>query len=181
MTKSYRQSNLAFHLMSLKFRLRDWLCPPIRILREAGVCPGMTILDFGCGPGGFSLAAARLVGEKGMVYAVDIHPLAVKSVQKSAKEQRLKNIKTILQDGTVCLENFDRESIDMILLYDVLHGLSQPDAVLAGLHQVLRPEGILSVSDHHVKEVSLLSLITRNGFYRFTERSRKSMQFQKMR
>lgn len=62
MTAQRLQSNLDFWLMSWAFRLRDWLHPLAGILHEAGVRPGMTVLDFGCGPGGLSLAAARLVG-----------------------------------------------------------------------------------------------------------------------
>jgi len=65
------QSDFSFRVMSLKFRLRDFFRPPERILREAGIRNGMTVLDFGCGPGGFSLAAAKLVGPGGRVYAAD--------------------------------------------------------------------------------------------------------------
>ena len=42
--------------------LRDLFRTPRWVLIEAGVRAGMTVLDFGCGPGGFSLAAAKLVG-----------------------------------------------------------------------------------------------------------------------
>lgn len=62
MINTHHQSNFSFRLMSAEFRIRDWLHPPIKILQEAGVHRGMTVLDFGCGPGGFSLAAAQLVG-----------------------------------------------------------------------------------------------------------------------
>jgi 23S rRNA U2552 (ribose-2'-O)-methylase RlmE/FtsJ len=69
------QSDFSFRAMSLEFRLRDFFRPPERILREAGIRDGLTVLDFGCGPGGFSQAAAKLVGPEGRVYAVDNHPL----------------------------------------------------------------------------------------------------------
>jgi len=88
-------SHLAFHLMSMEFRLRDSLRPPIKILKEAGMHSGMTVLDFGCGPGGFSVAAARLVGRKGRVYALDIHPLAIRWIQCRAAREHLDNIQTI--------------------------------------------------------------------------------------
>jgi len=68
MTEPLSQSNLGFRLMSLMFCVRDWLRPPTRILQESGVRPGMAVLDFGCGRGGFSLAAASLVGPEGHVY-----------------------------------------------------------------------------------------------------------------
>jgi hypothetical protein len=49
MKKHHLQSNLGLHLMSMKFRLQDWLRQPIRILQEAGVRSGTTLLGFGCG------------------------------------------------------------------------------------------------------------------------------------
>jgi len=100
MTEPRLQSITGFCLMSLVFRLRDMVRPPAKILAEAKLQPGMTVLDFGCGPGGFSLAAARSVGPEGRVYAVDIHPLAVRSVQRAAARQGLDNVRTI-RGGTL--------------------------------------------------------------------------------
>jgi len=51
MSKPHTQSNAAFRMMSLKFRMRDWANPPRKILMNAGVKSGITVLDFGCGPG----------------------------------------------------------------------------------------------------------------------------------
>jgi len=53
---------------------------PYRLLRAAGLKPGQTVLEVGCGPGFFTIPTARIVGEKGMVYAVDINPLAIRRV-----------------------------------------------------------------------------------------------------
>jgi predicted methyltransferase len=59
--------------------LRDLIRPPRAILREAGLGPGMAVLDFGCGPGGFSVAAVRLVGPAGRVYALDLRPEVIQN------------------------------------------------------------------------------------------------------
>lgn len=83
MAKTDFQSNLSFRLMALEYRLRDRRQPPLKTLDEVGVKQGMAVLDFGCGPGEFSLAAAELVGSAGTVYALDIHPLAIKSVKRA--------------------------------------------------------------------------------------------------
>jgi len=155
MTENNLQSNLAFRLMALKFRLRDWMHPPAEILQAAGLKPGMSVLDFGCGPGGFSLAAARLVGPGAQVYAVDIHPLALEMVRAAADRQGLRNIQTV---GGEKLADIPEASIDLVLLYDVLHELPEPGRVLIKLHQLLKPEGVLSLSDHHLKKEKLLTL-----------------------
>ena len=168
------QSNVGFRLMSLAFRLRDMIRPPAKILEEANLRPGTTVLDFGCGPGGFSLAAARSVGPEGRVYAVDVHPLAVRSVQRAAAKQGLDNVRTIRGSNVAQL---GAHSVDIILLYDVLHDLPEPKLTLEELRRVLKPEGSLLVSDHHLREEAILAAITVNGQFRFAGRGRWTYRF----
>jgi ubiquinone/menaquinone biosynthesis C-methylase UbiE len=170
------QSDLDFRLMSLWFRLRDWFHPPIRILQEVGVQPGMTVLDFGCGPGSFSLSAARLTGPEGLVYAVDINPLAIKSVQRAADKRGLKNIRTVDGEG---LADMQEVSVDIALLYDVLHDLTEPHSILLKIHRVLKPNALLSIIDPHMEEASLLSVITSNGLFLFSGSNRGTFRFVK--
>jgi ubiquinone/menaquinone biosynthesis C-methylase UbiE len=177
MIRPNRQSSASFRLMSLEFRLRDWLRPPVKILQKAGAYPGMTVLDFGCGPGGFSLAAARLVGPEGRVISMDIHPMAVKTVLRAARKQGLRNIHAILGKGT---DDLASASIDLVLLYDVLHDLPEPAPTLAELHRVLNPSGVLSVGDHHMKEALLVATITNGGLYRLAGRSKRTFRFEKL-
>jgi 2-polyprenyl-3-methyl-5-hydroxy-6-metoxy-1,4-benzoquinol methylase len=56
---------------------------------DVGIQQGFRVLDYGCGPGGFSLAAAELVGNAGKVYVLDLHPLAIQQVQKKAAKRGL--------------------------------------------------------------------------------------------
>ena len=51
---------------------RGLLAPPEGLLSAAGANAGSTVVDVGCGPGFFTIAAAHLVGPAGHVYAVDI-------------------------------------------------------------------------------------------------------------
>jgi ubiquinone/menaquinone biosynthesis C-methylase UbiE len=162
MTEQRLQNNISFHLMSLELRFRDWLHPPVRILQEAGVRPGMTILDFGCGPGSYSLAAAGTVGPAGRVYALDIHPLAIESMQRTASKQRVNNITTILGSD---IDTLPEETIDMILLFDTLHDIAEPVSALAGMHRVLKPDGHLVVSDHHLEPEALITAVTADGLF----------------
>lgn len=64
-------------------RLRRWIHPPEQILSPY-VRSGMTVLDFGCGMGHFSLAAAELVGSRGCVLAVDLQPQMLAVLRKRA-------------------------------------------------------------------------------------------------
>jgi len=172
------QSNLDFRLMSLSFRFRDIFLPRKNILAEVDIKPGFHILDYGCGSGSYSTVAAQLVGESGKVYALDIHPLAVQQVQKIAGKKRLTNIKTILSD---CATGLSDGSIDVVLLYDTLHNLSKPDEVLAELHRVLKPNGILSFNDHHLKEENeIITRITGKGLFSLLRKGKSVYNFQKV-
>ena len=46
--------------------------------------PGMSVLDFGCGMGLFSIAAARLVGQTGRVFAIDLQPQMLSTLSNRA-------------------------------------------------------------------------------------------------
>ena len=109
--------------------------PRRKVLREVREKPGFYLLDYGCGPGSYSLIAAELAGKEGKVYALDIHPLAVKRIQEKAEKKGLTNIKTILSD---CETGLEKESVDVVLLYDVFHELSEPNLVLKELNRVLK-------------------------------------------
>jgi len=167
-------ADFGFKAMSFFFRFRDFYQPRGKVLAEVKLETGFNILDYGCGPGSYTVAAAKVVGETGMVYALDIHPLAVKQVQKTAARKRLTNIETILSD---CATGLPDESIDIVLLYDTFHKLSQPDKVLAELHRVLKPNGTLSFSDHHLKENEVISRITGEGLFKPLPKGKRVYNF----
>lgn len=173
------KGNLPFRLMALSLKLRDFFMPRSVILQEAGLKPGYVVLDFGCGPGGYSVVAAEMVGDKGKVFALDIHPLAVQIVKEVASKKGLKNIETVNSD---CATGLEDESVDVAFLYDTFHTLSQPGAVLKELHRVLKNDGILSFSDHHMKEDEIISGVTKAGLFKLSGKgSRKTYAFVKER
>jgi len=169
-------SNLHFRGMSLFIRVRNALSPPKETLKEAGIQPGHTVLDYGCGPGGHSIAAAKLVGESGKVYALDIHPLAIRSVQKKTSQKGLKNVEMINSD---CATGLQDNSLDVVLLYDTFHELNDPRVVLAELARVLKQEGILSFNDHHLEEQEITRRVTESGLFTLLRKDAKTCTFRK--
>ena len=69
--------------------------------------------------------------------------------------------------------------MDTVLLYDVFHNLLRPDDVLRELYRVLKADGTLSFSDHHMKEEEVLTQVTGAGIFRFVRKGRKTCSFAK--
>ena len=147
--------------MYLILIFRDLFLRPWKVLSKIeNIRTGASVLDYGCGPGSFTVAAAELVGEEGKVYAADIHPLAIQHIQKSALKKGLNNIKIILTDGNTGLAD---SSIDVILLYYVLHDFHNPHQIIKELYRVLRSDGFLTVRDHKLSDDEVNALITKTS------------------
>jgi ubiquinone/menaquinone biosynthesis C-methylase UbiE len=169
-------SNFLFQFMSLGYKFRDLRLPRKNILKEVGIKLGFHVLDYGCGPGSYIVPLAELVGESGKIYALDIHPLAIQRVKDIASKKQLANVETILSD---CQTGLSDNSLDAVLLYDIFHHLSDSDVVLKELHRVLKPDGILSFGDHHMKEDEIISEVTNSGLFRLLRKGQRTYTFLK--
>ncbi len=170
------KSNLDFKLMSLTYKFRDLFLPRMNILKEVGIKPGFHVLDYGCGPGSYIISLAELVSKSGIIYALDIHPLAIEKVQNIASKKQLRIVKTIHSD---CKTGLPDKSIDVVLLYDTFHDLSEPDKILEELHRVLKTNGLLSFSDHHMKDYEIASKVTTGGLFRLSRKGNRTYSFVK--
>ena len=170
------ESNLGFRLMSFGYKFRDLRLPRVNILKDVGIKPGFHVLDYGCGPGSYIIPLAELVGKSGKIYALDIHPLAIQKVQGIASEKQLSNVETIPSN---CRTGLLDNSLDVVLLYDAFHDLSDPGGVLEELHRVLKPNGVLSFSDHHMKEYEIVSQVTNGRLFRLSRKGKRTYGFSK--
>jgi ubiquinone/menaquinone biosynthesis C-methylase UbiE len=165
---------MGFRVMAFSFKIRDFFRPRKDIVKEVGIKEGFRVLDYGCGSGSYVTAVAELVGKSGKIYALDINPLAIKMVKKIAVKKQLPNVETILSD---CKTGLPDDSIDVVLLYDTFHDLSDPNMALEELHRVLKPNGILSFSDHHMKENEIISKVTDNELFRLLRKGEWTYSF----
>ena len=83
-------------------------------------------------------------------------------------------METICSD---CNTGLPDNSVDVVLLYDTLHSLSDPNGVLEELRRVLKPDGILSFSDHHMKENEIVSKVTSRGLFRLSRKGKRTYSF----
>ena len=102
---------------------------------------GMTFVDVGCGDGFFSILAAKKIGEKGRVYAVDIDPTAIEKLTQKAKAEGLKNInaKAGKAEDTV----FCKQCADFVFYSMDLHDFSDPANVLRNAREMVNPNGLV--------------------------------------
>jgi len=130
----------------------DWLVDnPVRryymapVLDRVGIRPGERVLELGPGPGIFTVEATRRVGPEGRLVAVDIQPEMIAQVQKRVREAGLANVETQVSDAYHL--PLDDESVDRAFLVTVLPEIPDRQRALAELHRVLKPDGVLSITE----------------------------------
>jgi ubiquinone/menaquinone biosynthesis C-methylase UbiE len=99
--KSDRMSDRSYMSMVWLFKPIDFLMPDFidRRVNKFGIREGMTLVDYSCGPGRYTTRFAKLVGEKGKVYAIDIHEIALEIVREKMVKLGLDNVEPILAKG----------------------------------------------------------------------------------
>jgi ubiquinone/menaquinone biosynthesis C-methylase UbiE len=122
----------------------------LEMLQQIGIRRGQTVLDFGCGLGMYTILAAKIVGEQGMVYALDKDKEALDELMQKAESAALKNIKKMETAGELEID-LANESVDVILLFDVFHSFYFPQAedrrrLLGEIYRIMKPAAFLSIS-----------------------------------
>jgi ubiquinone/menaquinone biosynthesis C-methylase UbiE len=119
---------------------RQWQNPE-KILASIGLTPGMVFVDPGCGDGYFALPAARMVGPKGRVIAVDIDASAVNRLRNQAESEGLVQLSATVMSAekTIACEG----CADIVFFGIDLHDFSDPSQVIRNAKKMLRPSGLL--------------------------------------
>lgn len=130
----------------------SWLVdnPPRRwymsdLMGRIGIRPGERVLELGPGPGAFTLQAARRTEPGGQLVAVDIQPKMIEAVAEKVREAGLTNVETHVASAyELPLED---RSVDRAFLVTVLPEIPDRQQALAELRRVLKPGGVLSVTE----------------------------------
>ncbi|MBI5681039.1 MAG: methyltransferase domain-containing protein [Methanobacterium sp.] len=118
-----------------------------KVLNAIGLKKGDIFLDAGSGDGYMSLAASKIVGEKGKVYAVDVWEESMNILKKEIQNSEISNIEPIIADISKKIPIKD-ETVDICYMANVLHGFVENDnldKVMSEIRRILRPEGIFAV------------------------------------
>ena len=136
-----------------------------RMLVDAGIGPGMNVLDIGCGSGDVSLLLVKLVGSEGNVTGIDMDEPSLEIARERVSKLHLPNVTFIQQD--VCsllpgLGPFDAAVSRRVIMY-----LPDPVDAIRRVAGTLRPGGVVALLEHdatmvpgRLKPLPLLELVT---------------------
>jgi ubiquinone/menaquinone biosynthesis C-methylase UbiE len=129
---------------------------PKAVFEHLALQEGIVFVDAGCGAGEYSLYAARLLGEKGHVIALDIAKPSIQWLNTNAREERAANITGYTCDITSSLP-LETHSVDVIMLGTVLHIKSVRDraeSMFSEFRRILQPNGMLAVLECKKEEAN---------------------------
>jgi len=130
---------------------RRLLQPPYKIIQASNIKNGIKALEIGCGSGAFTTFIARAVGSNGIVYALDIQPKMLKQLKNKLKRDENKDIKNIIPVLASAYDlPFPDNSIDLAYAISVFQEIPDKNKTLKEIKRVLKPGGILSVSEFFI-------------------------------
>lgn len=115
------------------------------VWRQAGLRPGMRVLDAACGPGVVAAEMARFVGSEGHVLGVDLNETLLATAHAVREKEGVRNL--TLQQGNVYEPDPAVKNMDFAYARFLLQHLAHPEKALAGIHQTLKPGGICCLAD----------------------------------
>jgi ubiquinone/menaquinone biosynthesis C-methylase UbiE len=123
---------------------RDEWQQPDKIMDALGIYDGNRVADVATGGGWFTIRLARRVGPNGRVYAEDINPIMIESVQHKTEREGLRNVETIL--GRTSDPHLP-SGLQAALIVDSYFYLEDPIGVLRNTAAALAPNGRLGIVD----------------------------------
>ena len=109
--------------------------------------------DIGAGSGYITERLAARVGPDGRVFANDLQPQMLELLARRLAARKITNV-TLVQ-GTVDDPKLAPASVDLALMVDVYHELSQPQAILRRLREALKPGGRLVLLEYRKEDPTI--------------------------
>lgn len=120
------------------------LLDPARVVDNLNILPGMTIADFGCGTGHFTILMGKRVGEEGRISAIDVQEAPLESVKTRAREAGLANIDPIRANLEVLgSTRLNDGSQDIVFIANVLFQSQKKAQIIKEAHRILKSGGQL--------------------------------------
>ena len=158
------------------FDVADTFKSTSRRLDAFGIKKGQSVVDWGCGTGRYLKQASELVGDKGTVYAVDIHQLAIEAAASIAQKYNLKNVHPFLTDGKTV--NIPPQTADLIYALDMFHMVKDTNAFLKELCRITKPDGVLILEDGHQPRALAKEKVNNSGCWEIITETKGYMKCQ---
>lgn len=170
-----RMSDTTYRWMMRVFDVVDFFLPhvPERV-QGFGITEGMTVVDYGCGPGRYATEFAKLVGESGKVYAVDIHEMGIEAVRQKIEERGITNIEPVLVSGYD--SGLPDGVADVVCAIDMFFVIKEPTAFLDELKRITKPGGMLVIDDGHQPRSVTIEKIRASGHWDIVAETRDHLK-----
>ncbi|MDQ2948510.1 MAG: class I SAM-dependent methyltransferase [Acidobacteriota bacterium] len=126
---------------------------PSSAIDSLGIKKGMNVADIGAGTGYFSFRLARRVGPSGRVYANDIQPEMLDRIREKAHAEGVTNVEAVL--GGEADPKLPLGKMDIVIMVDVYHELSQPQEMLQRIRASLKPDGRLILLEYRKEDPAI--------------------------
>ena len=147
-------------------------------LIKSGLKENQSYLEEGIGVGTSLILASKIVGNNGVVYALDNSPLNIAILFIRSKIRRIKNIKLILSDAAYT--GLKDSSIDTIFICDAFHEFPDKKNTAIELHRVLKSGGGLAILEDTVKNTNHdQKIIESANLFKLVEKDKKFIRFRK--
>ena len=123
---------------------------PDKALDELKIPKGATVADIGAGVGYMSWRMARRVGPTGKVYANDIQAAMLDQLQKNMQQRHITNVTPVL--GEPDDPKLPQAQMDLVLLVDVYHEFTNPQAMLRHIRESLKPDGRVVLLEYRAED-----------------------------
>ena len=124
---------------------RKFIQKPETVVERMRLKPGMIIIEIGPGKGSYTKALAKNILPDGKVYALDIQESIINRLKKRIEKEGITNIIPKIDDAYNL--SFEDESVDRVLMIACLPEIPDPIRVLKELKRVLKPDGLISLSE----------------------------------
>jgi len=125
---------------------------PTRLLRSLDLTASAVVADIGSGTGFFAFRLAELV-PSGRVYAVEVQPELVDTLQVRADRMGVRNVMPIL--GTIKDPSLPPNRIDLALIVSSYHEFSYPKEMISSIVQSLNPDGRLVIVEYRGEDATI--------------------------
>ena len=130
---------------------------------------GRAVGDIGAGSGWFTVKAARRVGAKGKVFAVEVNQEFINHISERAKAEGLTHVQTVL--GKFDDPMLPKASVDAVLILKTYHEIGEPIRFLKALKPSVKKGGLVGIidrngagDDHGIEKEQVIAEAKRAGF-----------------